>query len=111
VPDFREHARVEKRVINMDSGDYRYITCAWRECGRDGLEMYKARVHDHAPHIKCDDYVIRPYGPKGEPAVFPLAKHTFFVFCSHRHLMYWTHSHRPEVLDGNLPTGSRGTII
>lgn len=128
------HARVAKRIVNMDSGDFRYITCGWHHCGLAGLEIYKARVHDHAKNIGCDDIVDiylcegcnhnRSHHPDAGPCAcgecprwepylygrYPAAKHTWFVFCSHTHLMYWTHAHIPEVLDGNLPPGERNRL-
>ena len=136
----RTHARISRGVINRDSWDQHLIGCCWRGCERQGVHYISAIVHDHAPHIGCGDMVDIylcgdcGHGPAGHVEGGwqsrmgrcvcggcsgwdaqlvdrrSAAKHTKFIFCSERHKTYWTHSHRPEVLDGNLPTGSKGLI-
>ncbi len=67
--------------------------------------LYQTRHHEHAPSIPCGS---------------PLAKHVTFAFCSSRHKSYWDNATGGNALDslartgrayGNLPVGSRGTII
>lgn len=78
----REHAIIQKKVINRDAWGDRKIVCAWDDCERDGFDLYKCRVN---------------YGTPGYPQVVR------YVFCSERHRQYWIHSHRSY---GNLPSGS-----
>lgn len=98
--------RVYKRVVNMDSGGTRMITCAWSDCDRDGFENNKIVVHEHAKPVPCDS---------------SLAKHIHFVFCSERHRNMWGESsgwranrladqHQGRI-HGMLPVGSRGGIL
>ena len=98
--------RVYKPVINMDSGDYRMIVCAWSDCERRGFENNKIIIHEHAKPIPCSS---------------SLARHIHYVFCSERHRNMWGESsgwrahrlaeqHNGQV-HGMLPTGSRGGIL
>ena len=50
-----QHARIEKRVINLDEGGNgrvtesgtHYVMCAWNPCDNDGFTLYSVRVHLH----------------------------------------------------------------
>ena len=98
--------RVYKRVVNLDHGGTKMVTCAWSDCERDGYENNKIIIHEHAKTIGCSS---------------PLAKHIHYVFCSERHRNYWGESsgwranrlaeqHQGRI-HGMLPTGSRGSIL
>jgi hypothetical protein len=84
-----EHAKIGKRVINLDFQGDRRVMCAWDNCEAEGYELYKCVVHDHRNYIACDN---------------PSAKHIGYVFCTERHKMYWVNSTRSY---GNLPSGYR----
>jgi hypothetical protein len=85
-----EHARIEKPVLSMDGG--RWLTCCWFECDRQGFDLHKAVVHDHARGLSCDH---------------PLSKHVQYIFCSDACKGYWINSHRSM---GNLPAGERHRV-
>jgi hypothetical protein len=82
---------VEKRILSRDGGNW--LLCCWDDCEQFALETNKALFHDHPPNMRCDDL---------------LAKHVWFAFCTNRHLMFHTHSHRSM---GNLPSGFRLAIV
>jgi hypothetical protein len=83
----RDHAIVEKKVINFDHGGAKHVMCAWDECEKDGVELHKTRVN---------------YGTAGTPQI---VNH---VFCSERHKQFWINSVRAY---GNLPPGYRRSFI
>lgn len=95
--------RVYKRVVNMDSGGTRYITCCWADCEEYGLENHKITQHEHARSVPCESV---------------LARHMNYVFCSDRHKRFWLESSGWRAnrlaeqhggrIHGMLPTGSRG---
>jgi hypothetical protein len=90
-----EHAKIGKRVINLDHGGDRRVMCGWDDCEKEGYELYKVKTHEHNPVLSCDH---------------PLSKHVSYVFCSERHKMYWIGSStraRGGTLHGNLPSGYR----
>jgi hypothetical protein len=90
-----EHAKIGKRVINLDHGGDRRVMCAWDVCEKEGYELYKVVVHDHADRIPCDSL---------------MAKHISYVFCCERHKAYWvgaSNRARGGPLYGNLPSGYR----
>ena len=99
-----QHARITKKIINHDAGG-RPIVCAWDDCDRDATVLYQTRHHEHAKTIGCDS---------------PLAKHITYAFCTERHKRLWDNATGGNALEsiartgrayGNLPVGSRGTII
>jgi hypothetical protein len=83
----RDHAIVEKKVINLDHGGSRHVVCAWDECEKDGVDLHQVRVN---------------YGKGDTPHI---VKH---VFCSERHKQYWINSVRAY---GRLPPGYRRSCI
>lgn len=78
-----------KKVLSFSSGTW--ITCAWFECQRQGYELYKTVLHDHAPL----------------PGACEWGDHVNFIFCSERHKQYFVHSHRQM---GQLPPGFKLAI-
>lgn len=83
----REHARIEKAVINLDHAGDRHVMCAWDDCEKDGVELHKVRIN---------------YGKVDTPHV---VNH---VFCSERHKQYFINSHRAY---GQLPPGHKRSYI
>jgi hypothetical protein len=83
----RDHAIIEKRVINLDHAGDRHVACAWDDCERDGFDLHMVRVN---------------YGKADTPHI---VKH---VFCSERHKQYWINSVRGY---GKLPPGFRRSVI
>lgn len=83
-------ARIAKKVLSGTTGQW--IRCAWFECDRDGVELHKARFHEHARTMSC---------------AHPLSKHVHFIFCSERHRQYYLHSHRDM---WNLPPGYANSL-
>ena len=84
----REHAVIQKKVINMDHDGDRKVACAWDDCDRDGYELYKCTVNYGKPGHS--DHIVR------------------YVFCSERHRQFWIHGHRAY---GKLPPGYRMSTI
>lgn len=70
-------------VIDNDDGSK--IPCMWSDCQLPGHEEIKALV-----------------------TVPGTLRAVHYVFCTLRHKMYWVNSHHDL---GNLPTGSKGTIL
>lgn len=83
----RQHAIIQKKVINLDHGGAKHVMCAWDDCELDGFDLHQARVN---------------YGTAETPHV---VKH---VFCTERHKMFWVNSVRSY---GNLPPGYRRSFI
>lgn len=83
----REHAILEKKVINLDHAGDRHVMCAWDTCERDGVESNKCRVN---------------YGTAETPHIVD------HVFCSERHRQFWINSTKSY---GNLPPGFRRSFI
>jgi len=101
------HARIEKKIINYDSG--RHIVCMWADCEQDGLSTHRLRWCRHHPGVPCD-----------EANAFDVASHIRFAFCTERHLNYFRFDHGQRGhamlesrggLFGYLPTGYRGGIL
>ena len=80
------HAVIQKKIINLDSGDGRHILCSWDTCELDGYELYKVRVNDSKD----------PSHPR----------YMNYVFCSERHKQYWLANCTPGS-NNNLPPGFR----
>lgn len=84
---------IGKVIVNLDHVGYsRYVSCAWFECERSGVDLYKAFFHDHNREYPC--------AGSG-------AKHVWYVFCSMRCKAYFQNSHRSM---GNLPAGMKATL-
>lgn len=83
----REHAVLQKKVINMDHDGDRKVCCAWDECERDGYDSFKVRVN---------------YGTPNAP------KMVRYVFCTEKHRQYWLNSTRSY---GNAGEGWRRSIL
>jgi hypothetical protein len=84
--------RVTKPIIKGGTGTR--IVCCWFDCERDAYELHKVRHHYHHRAIPCD---------QAEDTAHPWA-----AFCSERHRQLYINSHRSM---GNLPMGSRGTLL
>lgn len=82
-----EHARIQKKVINLDHDGTRKVMCAWDFCENDGYDLHQVRIQ------------------YGTPAYPQVVKH---VFCCERHKQYWLNNIRNY---GNLPPGFRRSII
>ena len=109
-----DFARIARKVINLDAGGDRKIVCCWDDCGRDGVELHKLLLHDHDERLGC-----RAADAKVIPATGHTA-HRWAVFCSDRHRLFFANSQGRAALRsiestgrayGNLPVGSRGTIL
>jgi hypothetical protein len=90
------------------------IVCGWDDCDRDGLELYKTLEHRHPVGTPCGAWDRQVSGATDHTA------HSWQVFCSHRHQLYWgnaTGANAQRSITstgrayGNLPVGSRGTIL
>lgn len=83
----RQHAIIERKVINLDHAGDRHVMCAWDDCERDGVELHKIVVN---------------YGKADTP------HKVAHVFCSEKHKEYWKNSAKSY---GNLPPGYRLSCI
>jgi hypothetical protein len=83
----RDHAIVNKTVINLDHGGAKHVMCAWDTCEKDGYELNQVRIN---------------YGKPGTPQI---VKH---VFCTERHRQYFINQLHGY---GRLPSGYRLSII
>ena len=109
----REHAILEKRVINFDNGG-QPLVCCWDECDKLGTQLYK--------HTACEHDVINQSCERADRvAVYHSGRtaHTIYVFCSERHRAYWVNATGKNALEsiartgrayGNLPVGMRGRL-
>jgi hypothetical protein len=89
----RQHAIIEKKIINLDHAGDRHVMCAWDDCENDGVELHK---------------VVINYGKANTPK---LVNH---VFCSERHKQFFINSAKeidgvPQY--GRLPPGYRRSFI
>jgi len=97
-------ARVERLMINLDT--MMPMVCGWDECDRRARTPYQVRVHEHPG--RCNSPAAR-YG-----------RHSHYVFCSERHLLYWVYSSGANAHEaaarnrgriyGQLPEGLRNRI-
>jgi hypothetical protein len=112
VTTYQAHARIAKKIINRDTD--RHLVCGWDDCDRDALDMETYVYCDHPADWPCA-YADRRYlATAGKTA------HTNFAFCSTRHKRFFIASGGWRALAmieatgrayGNLPPGSRGTIL
>lgn len=115
---FQEHARIMRKVVNLDSGTGRLIVCAFADCERDGYENLKIVQHEHQRVWRHDGQVLA--GDRLceaiDAGVVP-GLHRTYVFCSERHRAMFHFDHGPQgraMLEsrggmyGYLPTGWRG---
>ena len=102
----RQHAIIEKRIINHDNGG-RPIVCCWDTCTEKATSLYEVRQHEHPRGVSCEAV---------DAGQLPGARHYHYAFCSHRHLAYWTNATGTNALEsiartgrayGNLPAGMR----
>lgn len=98
----------------MDSGDGRAIVCGWDDCEKPGFELYKLLLHDHPVNRSCRraDAISLEYGSG--------TAHRWVPFCCERHRLYYANAQGVFAARsiestgrayGNLPAGSRGTIL
>lgn len=72
-----QHARIEKRVINLDEGGNgtvtssgtHYVICAWLDCDKDALATINVRAKTHAEGYE--------------------ERHMNYAFCSERCKEHW----------------------
>jgi hypothetical protein len=83
------HAVIQKKVINLDSGDGRHVICAWDTCELEAYELYKVRVNTAADGAQ--------------------PRYMNYPFCSERHKQYWLANCRPGS-NNNLPPGYKRSI-
>lgn len=69
------------------------LVCMWEQCEKPGRTEYDVIVTEHDP------------SDHGKNLLTP--NRTHFLFCSHRHKMYFVNSHKDM---GNLPVGY-GNVI
>jgi hypothetical protein len=84
-----QHAIIQKKIINHDSGTGRHVICSWSDCEKDGFELYKVRVNT---------------GTVDQPRVMN------YAFCSERCKQYWLHDSRGQG-GNNLPSGYKRSIL
>jgi hypothetical protein len=85
----------------VDPGDGQRLMCMWDDCQLAGDTQHQAVVTE--PHGVDPALILIPAPNMDQPW-----QRVIFLFCSQRHLMYWTNSH---ISLYNLPTGSRGTLL
>ncbi len=106
------HARIERKIINRDTE--RKNVCCWDDCDRDSTMLHRYLMHHHDTRMACAaaDRVSLAHGGN--------TVHQWFAFCSERHRLMFVHSGGPRALAmiesqgrayGNLPSGSKGTIL
>ena len=83
----REHAIIQKKVVNLDNAGHTFITCEWADCFKPGYELHQVRIN---------------YGTPGYSHILR------YVFCTERHKMLFVHSHRRY---GRLPPGWKMSVI
>ena len=105
----RQHAIIAKKIINHDAGG-RPIVCCWDDCTADATTLHTTRTHEHLRSVSCE----------AVDAGVAAGRHVTFAFCSGRHKGYWDNATGGNALDsiartgrayGNLPVGSRGSIL
>jgi hypothetical protein len=82
----REHAIIEKRIINLDHGGSRHVMCGWDDCENDAFELYKCRIN---------------YGTAATPHIVNIA------FCCEKHKQYYIEASYHDARYGRLPAGCR----
>jgi hypothetical protein len=107
---FQQHARIERKMINLDRADPGPMMCAWSDCDRDGVSLYRARTCEHSPRYSCGQ---TDQGIGG-------GRHYWHVFCTDRHLQYHVASTGPRAagtaernqgrIYGMLPPGYRHAL-
>ena len=114
---FQQHARLSKKIINLDRGEglgdvSPYLMCLWDECDRPATSLYQKRYCEHDARTPCQQADARALG-----AGAGRGAHYMTAFCSQRHLEYWWNATGGRALAslersgrayGNLPAGSRG---
>lgn len=106
------HARIAKKIINMDT--QRHNVCCWDDCERDSTVLYRHLQHHHPVNWGCAyaDQMALSHGAN--------TPHQWFAFCSERHLQYFVNSQGHRALAmiqsqgrayGNLPVGAKGGIL
>jgi hypothetical protein len=104
--------RIGKYVLT--GYDMHRMVCGWDDCDRDALELHRVVEHLHDTRQSCiyaDAVSIRACGE---------TVHREQRFCSERHRLMWLNATGTAALRslestgrayGNLPVGSRGTIL
>lgn len=92
------HARIQKKIINLDQGGNgrvteagtHYVICAWLDCTNDAYENNKVVIHEAKEGYEARDIT--------------------YAFCSERCKQYWLHDARGQG-GNNLPPGWRRSIL
>jgi hypothetical protein len=104
--------RIGRYVITGVDGHR--MVCGWDDCGRDAYELHKLLEHAHDTRQGCGAADAIAWRACGETA------HKWQVFCSDRHRLFWANATGRAALRslestgrayGNLPVGSRGTLL
>lgn len=116
----RGHARIGRKIINFDTGGYGI--CAWGECDSDANSLHRVRTHEHPLRYTYEGriYTRQALCELVDVSGGDLGRHIWFAFCSERHMLYHVNATGTNALRsiestgrafGNLPVGSRGTIL
>lgn len=107
---YQQHAIITKRVINLDHGEGRPISCAWPECERQATSLYELVQCEHSPMISCSAV---DQGVGG-------GRHYRYAFCRERCRAYFaaamgrlahdTAARNRGRISGNLPPGYRHAL-
>ena len=114
---YQEHARIARKIINMDRGEYLgefspYLVCLWDECDKAATTLHQKLYCEHDSRVSCQQADNRALSAGANRGA-----HYMTAFCSQRHLEYWWNATGGRALAslersgrayGNLPAGSRG---
>jgi hypothetical protein len=104
--------RIGKYLITGFDGHR--MVCGWDDCEKDAYELHKLLEHKHEVTVGCGYADRRSWQATGETA------HVWQVFCKEGHRLMWWNATGVQALRsiestgrayGNLPVGSRGTIL
>lgn len=104
-----EHARVMRRVINMDREDRNF--CSWADCEKRSYALFTHVQHYHDTRVGCRAADAMSLAHGGN------AVHVKHAFCSEKHMerFIWSQGWRANYMiehfgraGGDLPTGYRG---
>jgi len=76
---WQEHARIERKIINLDRHDPGPVACSWDECEARACTLYRVRLCEHSPRVSCGQ---TDQGIGG-------GHHYWYTFCRERHKQYW----------------------
>ena len=118
---FQQHARIMRKVVNLDHQDGSKIHCAFSDCDREGYQNYLRVQHEHLRRVTIDGKVYT--GDRLCEAIdagMYEGIHRRYIYCSERHMNMDHFGHGPQGVAmqesrggmyGYLPTGYRGGIL